>query len=107
LCWKRSQHFEHDRLRGMLEQAPLREFQPIMAQIAWYRQDDLLAENTCANTVNQQDAALACQNNANHIPLRMVNQNITVTDPDVLDSTHDWTKIHPVYSFLSRNLRDA
>jgi len=65
-----------------------------------YRQGDLLAEIICATTVNQQDAVLSCQNYTNHIPLPTVNHNITVTGPYVLDSTHGWMEIHPVYSLL-------
>jgi hypothetical protein len=65
-----------------------------------YRQGDLLAEIICATTVNQQDAVLSCQNYTNHIPLPTANQNMTVTGPYVLDSTHGWMEIHPVYSLL-------
>jgi hypothetical protein len=65
-----------------------------------YRQGDLLAEIICATTVNQQDAVLACESYNNQIPLPMMNQNITVTGPYVLDSTHGWMEIHPVYSLL-------
>jgi hypothetical protein len=65
-----------------------------------YRQGDLLAEIICATTVNQQDAVLACEDYTNQIPLPMINQNITVTGPYVLDSTHGWMEIHPVYSLL-------
>jgi hypothetical protein len=65
-----------------------------------YRQGDLLAEIICATTVNQQDAVLACENYTNHVLLPTVNQNITVTGPYVLDSTHGWMEIHPVYSLL-------
>jgi len=52
-----------------------------------YRQGDLLAEIICATMVNQQDAVLACENYTNQIPIPMVNQNVTVTGPYVLDST--------------------
>jgi hypothetical protein len=65
-----------------------------------YGQGNLLAEIICATTVNQQDANLACENYTNHVLLPTVNQNITVTGPYVLDSTHGWMEIHPVYSLL-------
>ena len=65
-----------------------------------YRQGDLLAEIICATSVNQQDAVLSCENYTNHVLLPTVNQNITVTGPYVLDSTHGWMEIHPVYSLL-------
>ena len=65
-----------------------------------YRLGDLLAEIMCATTVNQQDAVLACENYTNQIPLPVINQNITVMGPYVLDSTHGWMEIHPVYSLL-------
>jgi len=63
-----------------------------------YRQGDLLAEITCATTVYQQDAVLACDNYSNHIPIPTKNQNVTVTGPYVLDSVHGWMEVHPVYS---------
>jgi len=65
-----------------------------------YLQGDLLAEIICATTVSQQDAVLACENYTNQIPLPMANQNITLTGPYDLDSTHGWMEIHPVYSLL-------
>jgi len=65
-----------------------------------YRPGDLLAEIICATTVNQQDAFLACENYTNQIPIPNMNQNISVTGPYVLDLTHGWMEVHPVYSLL-------
>jgi hypothetical protein len=45
-------------------------------------------------------AVLACENYTNQIPIPNMNQNISVTGPYVLDSTHGWMEVHPVYSLL-------
>ncbi len=66
-----------------------------------YRQGDLLAEIICATAVSQQDAFLACENYTNQIPVPSVNRNITVAGPYVLDSTHGWMEVHPVYSLTA------
>jgi hypothetical protein len=66
-----------------------------------YRQGDLLAEIICATTITQQDAVLACENYTNQIlPIPSVDQNITVAGPYVLDNTHGWMEVHPVYSLI-------
>ena len=64
-----------------------------------YQYGDLVVEITCATTISQQDAVLACQGYTNNITIPSVNDHITVTGPYVLDTDHNnWAEIHPVYS---------
>ena len=64
-----------------------------------YQYGDLVVEIICALPITQQDAVSACQGYTNNITIPSVNDHITVTGPDVLDTEHgNWAEIHPAYT---------
>jgi hypothetical protein len=58
---------------------------------------NLVLEIICSGTVTQADAVTACSTYTNMIQTPTVGAHITVTGPYVLDTTHGWTEIHPVW----------
>ncbi len=58
---------------------------------------NLVLEIICANTVTQADAISACATYQNTIPPPIVGAHISAVGPYVLDSTHGWNEIHPVW----------
>jgi hypothetical protein len=59
----------------------------------------LVVEIVCFGSVSQQDAVDACANYTNTITLPPVGGHVAITGPHVLDTSHDWMEIHPVYEW--------
>lgn len=67
------------------------------------QQGGLVVEIVCDNPVSQQDAVATCAgvSSALRLPPPSVGAHISVTGPYVLDTSHGWMEIHPVYEYQS------
>lgn len=67
------------------------------------QQGGLVVEIVCDNPVSQQDALATCASvsSALRLPPPSVGAHISVTGPYVLDTSHGWMEIHPLYEYHS------
>ncbi len=63
---------------------------------------NLVVEIVCAFEVTQADAIDACSGYENKIPVPAVNDHIVITGQLVLDTSHGWNEIHPVYGINAK-----
>lgn len=65
------------------------------------QQGGLVVEIVCDNPVSQQDAVATCASvsSALRLPPPSVGAHISVTGPYVLDTSHGWMEIHPLYEY--------
>lgn len=67
------------------------------------QQGGLVVEIVCDNPVSQQDAVATCASvsSALRLPPPSLGAHISVTGPYVLDTSHGWMEIHPLYEHHS------
>ena len=67
------------------------------------QQGALVVEIVCDNPVSQQDAVATCASVASalRLPPPSVGAHISVTGPYVLDTSHGWMEVHPLYEYHS------
>lgn len=67
------------------------------------QQGSLVVEIVCDNPVSQQDAVATCASvsSALRLPPPSAGAHISVTGPYVIDASHGWMEIHPLYEYRS------